>query len=365
MSTPSSSAHTFQKAPSYWEKKGVVALLLWPISKLFGLISQMRRCFYEIGLFKSNALDVPVIIVGNLRVGGTGKTPTVLAIAKRLCEEGFHPGIISRGYKGAYSDNEQSLTAPHEVTQVSNPLKMGDEPCYMAQQIAKLNIQVPIFIHQLRTASAEALLKAHPHVDVLISDDGLQHYALKRWPAREGGRDLELVIRDARGEGNGFLLPAGPLRESSHRARDYTLTLGDAISEPYLADAPNFHLETDVANAYQLSHPSQQRPLTDFSSEEALVAAAGLGNPKKFFDVLKAQGLIIQPLPLPDHYDFQENPFKNISASAILITEKDAVKCSQIAEYQSDERIWVVPVHVHLPKDFVTLMTDILHRPQP
>ena len=365
MSNPSSSAHTFQRAPSYWEKKGLVALLFWPISKLFGFVSQFRRCLYGLGLLKSNALNVPVIIVGNLRVGGTGKTPTVLAIAKKLCEEGFHPGIISRGYKGAYSENELGLSAPLEVTQVSDPLKMGDEPCYMAQQLAKLNIQVPIFIHHLRTTSAKALLKAHPDVDVLISDDGLQHYAMKRWPAREGGRDIELVIRDARGEGNGFLLPAGPLRESSHRARDYTLTLGETISGPYLADAPNFHLEADVANAYQLSNPSNQRPLTDFSSEQALVAAAGLGNPKKFFDVLKAQGLSIQSLPLPDHYDFQENPFKNISASAILITEKDAVKCSQIAEYQSDERIWVVPVNVRLPKDFVTLMTDILHRPQP
>jgi tetraacyldisaccharide 4'-kinase len=298
--------------------------------------------------------------VGNLRIGGTGKTPTVLAIAKMLCEQGFHPGIISRGYKGKNNQSD-----PIEVSPQSNPLEIGDEPCYMAQQLA--NLSIPIVVHSRRTVSAQALLKSHPEVDVLISDDGLQHYAMKRWPAREGGRDIELVIRDARGEGNGFLLPAGPLREDSQRARDYTLNLGTSkdIGAPYLADAPNFYLETDIAKAYQLANPAHCKPLTDFSSATDLVAAAGLGNPQKFFDVLEASGLKVNPMPLPDHFDFQENPFKNIVASSILITEKDAVKCSQLAEYQQDERIWVVPISVKLPQEFVTLMVDVLHRPQP
>lgn len=356
----SSSSHTFQQAPSYWERKGLMALLLWPLSKLFGFISHIRKSLYAFGLLRSHSLGVPVIIVGNLRVGGTGKTPTVLAIAKTLREQGFHPGIISRGYKGKINQS-----SPIEVTPQSNPLEIGDEPCYMAQQLASLSI--PIVVHSSRTTSAQALLKSHPEVNVLISDDGLQHYAMKRWPAREGGRDIELVIRDARGEGNGFLLPAGPLRESAQRPRDYTLNLGlskDA-GTPYLADAPNFYLETDVAKAYQLANPAHHRPLVDFSSTSDLVAAAGLGNPKKFFDVLEASGLKVNPMPLPDHFDFQENPFKNIVASSILITEKDAVKCSQLAEYQQDERIWVVPVSVKLPKEFVTLMIDVLHRPQP
>ena len=181
MSNPSSSAPTFQKAPSYWEKKGVVALLLWPLSKLFGWVTQIRKVLYALGLLKSQALDVPVIIVGNLRVGGTGKTPTVLAIAKTLREQGFHPGIISRGYKGKINQSN-----PIEVTPQSNPLEIGDEPCYMAQQLA--NLSIPIVVHSSRTTSAQALLKSHPEVNVLISDDGLQHYAMKRWPAREGGR---------------------------------------------------------------------------------------------------------------------------------------------------------------------------------
>lgn len=359
MSQPSSS-YTFQKAPSYWERKGLIALLLWPASKLFGLVSYIRKFLYAFGLLSSQSLNVPIIIVGNLRVGGTGKTPTVLAIAKALQQAGFHPGIISRGYKGKTNQN-----SPIEVTPQSNPLEIGDEPCYMAQQLA--NLSIPIIVHSQRTASAEALLKLHPEVNVLISDDGLQHYAMKRWPAREGGRDIELVVRDVRGEGNGFLLPAGPLRESPQRARDYTLNLGISkdMATPYLADAPNFYLETDVAEAYQLANPIHRKALADFSFDTNIVAAAGLGNPKKFFDVLEASGLKINPMPLPDHFDFQENPFKNITASSILITEKDAVKCSQLAEYQQDERIWVVPVSVKLPKEFVTLMVDILHRPQP
>ena len=360
---PTSPAYTFQKAPRYWERKGLVALLLWPLAKMFGWITQIRKCLYALGIIKSSALNVPVIIVGNLRVGGTGKTPTVLALAKALHEEGFHPGIISRGYRGKGSKNNG--VDPIEVTSQSNPLELGDEPCYMAQQLAEL--AVPIVVHSNRTASAKTLLKSHPEVNVLISDDGLQHYAMKRWPAREGGRDIELVIRDARGEGNGFLLPAGPLRENATRARDFTLNLGTLKKDtaPYLMDAPNFRVETHLANAYQLAHPTYNRPLSDFSTETNLVAAAGLGNPKKFFDVLEAAGLKVTPLPLPDHFDFQENPFKDMDASAILITEKDAVKCSQLAEYKDDERIWVVPVTVELPKEFVTLMVDILRRPQP
>ena len=358
-----SANNTLSQAPSFWEKKGLKALALWPLSKLFGAISSLRIFLYDLGIIKSNALSVPVVIVDNIRIGGTGKTPTVLAIAKVLKAQGFHPGIISRGYKGS----SQEVV---EVSASSLPSIVGDEPCYMASQLQDLNI--PIFVHPERVKAGQELLKQYPHVDVIISDDGLQHYSLKRWSAREGGHDIELVIRDARGEGNQFLLPAGPLRESANRPRDFTFNLGLKESTgPYFQDAPSFDLDIQIGNIYQLKEPSHQIPLlaindlldTGASTSQQLLAAAGLGNPKKFFQLLKDAGLNFNELPLPDHYDFSINPFKDKSAKVILITEKDAVKCSQLNDYKDDERIWVLPVTVDLPTDFVNQMVDILKRP--
>ncbi|MFM1870064.1 MAG: hypothetical protein RLY99_808 [Pseudomonadota bacterium] len=358
-----SANHTLKQAPQYWEKKGVKALALWPISKLFGVVSSIRRFLYDLGIINSSALPVPIVIVGNIRVGGTGKTPTVLAIAKTLHNQGFHPGIISRGYKGS---NQEAA----EVTTSSLPSIFGDEPCYMARQLQNLNI--PIFVHPDRVSAGQKLLQQYPHVNVIICDDGLQHYKLKRWPAREGGHDLELIIRDARGEGNQFLLPAGPLRESAERPRDFTFNLGLKESTgPYFQDAPCFDLDIKIGNIYQLKEPQHQMSLTavrDLFDEgtptkQQLLAAAGLGNPKKFFQLLTDNGLDFNELPLPDHYDFLSNPFIDKTEKVILITEKDAVKCSQLNDYKDDERIWVLPVTIDLPDDFVSQMVDILKRP--
>ncbi|TXI11935.1 MAG: tetraacyldisaccharide 4'-kinase [Polynucleobacter sp.] len=345
-----------RQAPRFWEKRGLLARLLWPLSKLFGFISTARRYLYEFKILKSRALPVPLIIVGNIRVGGTGKTPTVLAIAKALQAKGFHPGIISRGYKGQHQDAEA-------VSPTSSPSVIGDEPCYMAQQLSPLNI--PVYVHRQRFLAASALLEAHPNVDVIISDDGLQHYALERWPAREGGRDIELVVRDARGEGNEYLLPAGPLREPSSRPRDYTINMGTS-GEPYLAGSPSFDVEIKVKKAYQLQNPSNTLSLSELqSSSEKILAAAGLGNPQKFFDLLKAQALEFDALALADHYNFIDNPFTSTSADVILITEKDAVKCSQLETYKDDHRIWVLPIEIKLPASLMDLMADIIKRPQP
>jgi tetraacyldisaccharide 4'-kinase len=354
------SKDTFQKAPTYWENKGLIGGVLWPLSLVFSWVSSIRKTLFEIGILSSESLNVPVVIVGNVRVGGTGKTPSVLAIAKALHNQGFKPGIISRGYKG------DTKTAT-EVTEASTPVEVGDEPCYMAQQLTKLSI--PVFISSGRVKSAQALLKKYPNVDVIISDDGLQHYKMKRWPAREGGNDIELVIRDDRGEGNGWLLPAGPLREKFNRERDYTLHIGEKV-EPYFADAPCFSIPVELDIAYSLGNPNQTINLKKFSEEVSgknykLWAAAGLGNPKKFFNAIKQKGLKIQELPLPDHYDYVINPFENIDASHIFITEKDSVKCARQAQYRNDPRIWVIPVNIELPKEFINLMVDILKRPKP
>ena len=352
--------HTFQKAPGYWEKKGLIACALWPASQVFACISSIRKTLFDIGILPSQSLSVPVVIVGNIRVGGTGKTPSVLAIAKAIQAKGFHPGIISRGYKG----NTQSAT---EVTEASKPIEVGDEPCYMAQQLASLNI--PIFVSPSRVKSGQALLKKYSQVDVIISDDGLQHYKMKRWPAREGGRDIELLVRDDRKEGNSWLLPAGPLREKPSRERDYTLHIGHKV-EPYLANAPCFSIPVELNTAYPLNNPKQTIDLNTFKEEGSqtsykLWAAAGLGNPKKFFEAIQQKGLKVQELPLPDHYDFTVNPFEHIDASHIFITEKDAVKCVRQAQYRNDPRIWVIPVNIELPKEFIDLIVNILKRPKP
>jgi tetraacyldisaccharide 4'-kinase len=368
----SQNKHT--QAPAFWEKRGLKALLLWPISVVFGLLTNLRKALYDLGILRSNSISVPLVIVGNIRVGGTGKTPTVLAIAKTLHFHGFKPGIISRGYQ---SNSSNLKLAPEEVTPESLPSEHGDEPCYMAQQLA--HQQTPIMVHSNRVKAAKALLIKHLEVNVIISDDGLQHYKLKRWPAREGGRDIELVIRDARGEGNRWLMPAGPLREKSDRARDFTLNIGSSDSARteaaplFFQDAPNFSLPVKTDQLYQLTAPNRRMALDDITQllnpneaiEKQILAAAGLGNPKKFFDLLRSTGLRFQEMALPDHFDFATNPFKENTAKVILITEKDAVKCKQLNDYKDDERIWVLPITVDLPNDFVAQMLEILKRPKP
>ena len=358
-----------RQAPQFWEKREAIAKLLWPFSLIFTWISSVRRYLYELNILKSEALTVPVIIVGNLRVGGTGKTPTVLALARALHAKGFKAGIISRGYEGQHQGIQ-------EVSSASSPKDLGDEPCYMAQQLDHLSI--PIFVHGDRAKTAKALLEAYPQVNVIISDDGLQHYALKRWPAREGGRDIELVVRDTRSEGNGYLLPAGPLRESANRSRDYTLSIGSLSTKdinpgfdqdmkaPYIADAPNFSVTIKVKSAYQLNRPSNTMTLSELQQKDhQIIAAAGLGHPQKFFDLLSAHGLTFESLPLPDHYDFLVNPFESKVADIILITEKDAVKCSQLDAYKNDGRIWVLPIEIELPNDLIEMMVEVIQRPQP
>lgn len=361
------------QAPAFWEKRGLKALLLWPVSLIFGWLTGLRRFLYAIGIVRSQTISLPVVIVGNIRVGGTGKTPTVLAIAKALHLHGFKPGIISRGYQ---SNSSNAWSAPEEVTPESSPIEHGDEPCYMAQELA--DQKTPVMVHSHRVNAAKALIIKHPDVNVIISDDGLQHYKLKRWPAREGGRDIELIVRDARGEGNQWLMPAGPLREKPQRARDFTLNIVGAEDTskalpPYFQDAPNFVLPVKTDQLYQLTSPSRRMTLSEITqlldpnedSEKQLLAAAGLGNPKKFFDLLRSTGLKFQEMALPDHFDFAINPFKENTAKVILITEKDAVKCKQLNDYKDDERIWILPITVDLPKDFVEQMVEILKRPKP
>jgi tetraacyldisaccharide 4'-kinase len=350
----------FRKAPTFWERRGPTALILWPLSWVYGLVLRIGKLIQDLGLSNRQAAPVPIIIVGNIRVGGTGKTPIVIALAQRLSQLGWRPGIISRGYGS-------TQTSPTQVHSNSDPLQVGDEPVLIAK---RTDDQFPIWVFPKRQQSIRALLKHSPDVNVIISDDGLQHSSLSRWPAREGGRDIEFVVRDGRGEGNGFLLPAGPLRESADRGRDATLFTESAGSnksgllEEYFVGRRAFTLLGTLGVAYQLNNSAHTQTLTQIAEQflpTQISAVAALGNPQRFFNALQKQGVTGKWIALPDHASYTPGFFNDIAAQCILITEKDAVKCSAM----NDERIWVVPMNLNLPDNLVDWVQSILQRPDP
>ncbi len=366
----------FKSAPRFWEKSSfakepiralidrLISAILLPLAWLYGLTIWLKQILIDTGIAQTlgmhRAALVPLIIVGNIRVGGTGKTPFVIALANALFEEGYKPGIISRGYQ---PNGQSTLEAPQEVTQTSNPNTVGDEPVLMAQRIHQ---QIPIWVFPKREQSINALLKAHPEVNVIISDDGLQHAGLVRWPAREGGRDLELVVEDERGNGNGRLLPAGPLRESPRRERDATISIGTHTQiANALATEKSFQLTPEIDSVYPLHRPNESQSFPEFLTNLVglkLAAIAAIGNPNKFFEALSRLGMHLEhTLSLPDHAPIKNTDIANIEADCIFITEKDAVKCATIV----DQRIWVVPMHLPLPNELIRWVQEVIQRPNP
>jgi tetraacyldisaccharide 4'-kinase len=318
LSAPSSLESTLTRA---WLRRGWLACLLWPLSLLFGAIALTRRALYRSGLKQATHLNVPVVVVGNVFVGGTGKTPLAIWLVQALRQAGYTPGVISRGY-GSAQGEARAVAADSQAAEV------GDEPLLIAERTG-----CPVMVGRSRVAVGQALLAAHPEIDVIVSDDGLQHYAL--------ARDVEIVLSDARGNGNGWLLPAGPLREPASRRRDFTVcNVGSAGEAPVGAFA--MRLETDQVELLQ--NRACRQPLASLAAAEHVAAVAGIGNPGRFFATLEHAGLNFERLSLPDHYDFADNPFAAMSAAVILITEKDAVKCRSIEAIKNDPRIWVVPV---------------------
>lgn len=312
----------------------------------------MRRALYRRGWLPTVRLPVPVIVVGNIYVGGTGKTPLTIWLVQILISAGYRPGVISRGYAS-------HQTTVRAVAVDASAQDVGDEPLLIARRAG-----CPVMVGRDRPAAAQALLRAHPQVNVIVADDGLQHYRL--------GRDIEIMLFDERGIGNGWLLPAGPLREMPARRRDFTV-LNAPVPDAGAIDASVAHIGSTVFRmqligviAEQLSDRSRRMPLTPLlhvptapaesdeladashaaSQRQAsrVVAAAGIGNPARFFNMLRATGLLFDELPLPDHYPFSDNPFVAETADIILITEKDAVKCNANPALANDPRLWVVPV---------------------
>ena len=326
-----------------WLRRGWLACLLWPLSALFGLLIRARLFLYRNGLIRQHQMAVPVIVVGNIFVGGTGKTPLTVWLLNQLKLAGYHPGVISRGYGGRH-DQVQLVSAQSHADEV------GDEPVLIAQLSG-----CPVAVSRNRVQAGQSLLAAFPDVNVIVADDGLQHLALQR--------DVEIMLFDARGTGNGWLLPAGPLREPVSRYRDLTvvnLNPGEAI--PASLPPDTLRMQLTGHRARRLTEAGPGVTLDSFGPDVRIVAAAGIGNPERFFMMLRQQGLQFTAMPLPDHFDFAINPFKNLSADLILITEKDAVKCRQSAEIAADARIWVVPVVAELAAGLMAVVMNKLQK---
>ena len=308
-----------------WLRRGPLAIALLPLALLLRVLVALRIVLYRTGVLKAERLPVPVVVVGNIFIGGTGKTPLTIWLAQQLRAAGMTPGVISRGHGGASAP-------PREVLGTSRAQDVGDEPLLIAARAG-----CPVVVGRKRVEAGRHLLDLHPDVDVLIADDGLQHYAL--------ARDVEIILFDGRGTGNGWTLPAGPLREAPSRRRDVTVVNAPEIT-PRLAAAVGgkpwqMRLVGDVAERLVDAH--ERVPLSALRGKRVL-AAAGIGNPGRFFAMLRAAGLDVAELPLPDHHDFLDDPFRTVDADVILVTEKDAVKCRQLETINNDPRVWVVPV---------------------
>ena len=316
---------------SMWYGQRPIALLFVPLSWLFDLVVKLRLLFYKKGWAKSTRVAVPVIVVGNVTVGGTGKTPVVIWIAELLKAAGYSPGVISRGYGGIAS------SWPQQVRADSDSRVVGDEAKVLARRTG-----CPVAVGPNRADSAQALIDHH-QCDIIISDDGLQHYALQR--------DIEIALVDGeRRYGNGFLLPAGPLREPVERLKSVDFVICNG-----LANSDEYPLKVEGEEAVKLLDESERLKLDSFRSESCH-GIAGLGNPSRFFSHLKKYRLTVEPHIFPDHFKYTEKDINFNDDKHILMTEKDAVKCTHMAK----EKHWYVPIKAQMTQKFgLTLLSLI------
>ena len=299
----------------FWYRISPLHLALWPLSLVFGAAATVRRLLYRVGIFPTTRLKVPVIIVGNITVGGTGKTPCVIWLANWLREHGYRPGIVSRGYGG-------TARSPLRATADSDPRITGDEAVLLARRCV-----CPVWVGGKRVAAAQALLVAHPDCNVIISDDGLQHFAL--------ARDVELAVIDGvRGCGNGMLLPAGPMREPLRRlARVDALIINGGKVFPLAMLPPgvlSFEMRVEGGTFYNIRDPRQEVGAGQFAAQTTH-GVAGIGNPQRFFNHLRELGVSFTAHPFPDHHAYIASDCAFGAHEAVIMTEKDAVKCARLA----------------------------------
>lgn len=309
-----------------WTQRGALAWGLWPLSLLYGLVVAARAGLFRWGVLPVNHVPTPVVVVGNVVAGGAGKTPVVIALTEHLMQRGIRVGVISRGYG-------RSMPGCLEVTRERAAQEVGDEPALIHRRTG-----APVFVAERRIDAARALLARHPDTQIILSDDGLQHLALHR--------DLEIGVFDERGVGNGFLLPAGPLREPWPRKLDLVLRSGIAPAFEGYRIQRTLPDHAVTAGGAQIALAE----LVDAQSDSAkpLLALAAIAQPEMFFSMLRSKGLILaKTLALPDHYDFKSFSRNEYEGYRLICTEKDAVKLWSLRP-----DALAVPLVSVLPDDF-------------
>lgn len=312
---------------AYWYSHNIFAWLLIPVSWIYCLISILRRFLYLKGFLKSRKLEIPIIIVGNISVGGTGKTPLLIAICKLLKEQGIKPCVVSRGYGGNFSGEKI-------ISREDTPESVGDEPFMLARQT-----HCPVAVGRNRTEAAQLLIDKHS-CNIILSDDGLQHYRMQR--------DIEIAVIDVnRKFGNGFCLPAGPLREPVSRlATTDMIVYHGNVAEDY-----RFSLEFNDA----INLVSQESRSIESFNTSSVHAVAGIGHPQRFFNQLRQTGLTIVEHAFPDHHSYNESDINFGDGKPVLMTEKDAVKCANFKQ----SNCWCITVEAKLSEP---LEKDILEK---
>jgi tetraacyldisaccharide 4'-kinase len=325
-----------------WDRRGGGALILLPLTALYVLVATARRFLYRKRFLSSWRAEVPVIVVGNITAGGTGKTPLVLAIVEMLGRHGWNPGVVARGYGRVPSREQDPRGVVRVLPDVATPEHFGDEPVLIARRS-----QVPVYISPDRPAAARALLADHPEVNVLVSDDGLQHYAL--------GRDVEVAVVDGeRRFGNGLPLPSGPMREPLDRLHDVDAVVMNGGGAAAVEGVPHFAMKLAGERFVALLQGRHMSP-EEFALHtrgQRVVAVAGIGNPPRFFEHLASLGIAARTIAFPDHHAYQAGDLRLADADVIVMTEKDAVKCAAFA----DARMWLMRVEAQLPDAFTDLL---------
>ncbi len=324
-----------------WTERGPLAVALLPLSWIYSAGHAVHVGLYRSGVLRSWRVGLPVVVVGNLYAGGTGKTPLVIELVRELKARGWRPGVISRGY-GRKSPDVRPVEAGTGADEV------GDEPLLIAQSGA-----VPVVVGADRVAAARVLRSLNPKCDVIVCDDGLQHPRL--------ARDVEIAVLHFRGIGNGWRLPAGPLRDPLTRLRTVDAVVLNGEVPPLRIEGQVFPMRTELDAVYSVADPNRRAPLDALVEEQRsrgtrIVAAAGIAAPERFFAMLRSAGLTIDEVPLPDHHDFAVSPFFGRQYDVALVTEKDAVKCRASAAMRTDGRLCAVGLRTRVDAALVDLI---------